>query len=90
MMTNEFKFTIGDRVATVRQVFDENGRVGTVTGRYSGYDNIEREHDTVLATSPWSELMYTVNFDDGDSKAQIHGESSLMLLADYEAALARE
>ncbi len=84
-MPDNFKFAIGDRVAVVFQVFD-NGRIGTITGYYGRHDNIPRETDTVLATTPWPELMYTVRCDDGDPLDMIREESSLMPLADFQAA----
>ena len=80
-----FKFDIGDRVV----IFDatpHNRLVGTITGRYGRYDNIPREHDTVVATTPWLELMYTVTLDDGKEATElIQQESGLKLLADIAA-----
>lgn len=66
------KFQIGDRVV----VAGSGGyppfwakRGGEVTGRYDLHDSIPRKRDTVLATTPWPELMYTVQFDDqGDDE----------------------
>ena len=81
-----FKFEQGDRVV----IFDatpNNGRVGTVTGQYGRYDNIPREQDTVIATTPWLESMYTVRLDDGRKPTElIQGESWLKLLRDIPAA----
>lgn len=74
-----FKFDKGDRVVFV-QAITNNLYVGTVTGRYGRYDNIPREHETVLATTPWSEAVYTVKLDYGTE--EIAEESRLHLLAD--------
>jgi hypothetical protein len=80
-----FKFDKGDRVV----IFDatpDNRRAGAVTGRYGRFDDIPRQHDTVLATSPWPELMYTIKLDDGKEPAElIQQESGLKLLADIPA-----
>jgi hypothetical protein len=69
-----FKFDQGDRVVFV-EVITNNRYVGAVTGRYGRYNHIPREHDTVLATTPWPEPMYTVKLDDGTE--EIVEESSL-------------
>ncbi len=61
-----FRFNIGDRV-----VVDLDpilwGKPGTVTGRYGRNQWIPREHDTVVTTVPWPELMYTVLVDGSDA-----------------------
>lgn len=61
-----FKFNVGDRVVVnLNPIFW--GKLGTVTGRYGRHDWIPREHDTVVTTVPWPELMYTVLVDGSDS-----------------------
>ena len=79
-----FKFDKGDRVVSVEAITN-NRYVGTVTGRYGRYDYIRREDDTVLATTPWTELMDTVKLDNGTE--EIVEESRLHLLADIPAEL---
>jgi hypothetical protein len=75
MVSNDaFKFDKGDRVVIFEPITN-NQYVGTVTGRYGRYDHIPRETDIVLATSPWTEPMYTVKMDDGTE--QIVEESRL-------------
>jgi len=77
-----FKFAVGDWVV-ISDATLSNRRVGTISGRYGRYDNIPREHDIVVATTPWGDLMYTVELDDGEKPAQlIQEESRLTLLAD--------
>ena len=85
-MPDDFKFGIGERVVSVFPI--EHGKRGTVT-RQHGLDDkiILRETDTVLATTPWTELMYTVKWDRGGEG--IVGESHLARLDEFNAARAR-
>jgi hypothetical protein len=67
------------------EAITNNRYVGTVTGQYGRYDYIPRENGTVLATTPWTELMYTVKLDNGAE--EIVEESRLHLLPDIPADL---
>jgi hypothetical protein len=84
-MPDDFSFAVGDRVANVFPI--NSGKIGTVTGQYGRYDNIPRETDTVLATTPWTDLMYTVKWDRGGE--DIVEESRLVSLDDFNASRAR-
>ena len=55
-----FKFNIGLRVRLTEPGPRHNAQ-GVVTGQYpAGASHIPRLHDTLVATVPWTENMYTV------------------------------
>ena len=66
MVAPHFQFNIGDRVQFFTYDPMLNGKRGVIEGRYGRHDNIPRKRDTVVATTPWTELMYTVYLDDQD------------------------
>jgi hypothetical protein len=74
-----FKFDEEDRVVYVQPITNKL-YVGTVSGRYGRYDSIALETHTVLATTPWTEPMYTVELDAGT--VEVAEESTLHLLVD--------
>ena len=66
---SSFKFDIGDSVTVnlVNLTPTLWNKPGKVVGRYGRNDWIPRAHDTVVTTTPWLELMYTVLVDGSDS-----------------------
>lgn len=66
MVTPNFQFNIGNRVQLFTPDPMRHGKQGIIVGRYGRNDNIPRLRDTVLATTPWLELMYTVLLDGQD------------------------
>ena len=62
---DDFKFNLGDRVRII-EPGPRNGLIGVIAGCFGPHQDIPRLHDTVIATTPWSDQMYTVQIDGTD------------------------
>ena len=61
-MIDRFAYNIGDRVR-ITMPGPMHGNEGAIAGCYGRTQDIPRLRDTVVATSPWLELMYSVQID---------------------------
>ena len=74
---NESEFQTGDQVVVVFPPAAQGIR-GIVAGQYGINEDIDRVTHTVLATTPWIQLMYTVKLEN-IKELHLAGQSELCL-----------